>query len=241
MFAEDLTRLVKEHYEKGGNTLLLSDLGLLVAESKLRPDDGDRRSLREIAEAVPDLSLISDEDSNSYIIVVMKGDEARAEAALVERHQRRFLRRLPRALLLAFTLDMADGQKMAVQLQPKLVFQGGPEVAEGWIEIDADLRLPGMDVGSVQELDAKSVKELESRIRAWCDRRKIDPESLSRSPAGPRKAERLYRSTHAHYSDSQPGGVTLTALERLYQAQEPEIARRMTIPIDIALVLTRMR
>ena len=107
-------------------------------------------------------------------------------------------------------------------------------MAEGWIEVDADLRLPGVDAADIDGLDAATAGDLEARIRAWCDRHQIDAASLVR-------LRRRHGKPAEATTAAAPGRAgASSALERLYEAQEPHIAKRLTVPIDIALVLSRI-
>ena len=238
MFESDLTTLVKSHYgEENSQLLLLSDLGILLTEKGIQQEPGDRRSLRETVEQITELNLVRDPEASAFIAVVLQGDEKRAEDVIVERRRRHFLRILPRPILLAFTLDIAEGHTMSVQLSPKVVYQGGPIVSEGWIVVDSDLRLPGVDAHDIDSLDAGISQELETRIRSWCDRHHIEPASLVRSRSRRVKADLADVTTDSTKSRQ---ARRASALERLLEAQEPEVARRLNLPIDIALFLSRM-
>jgi hypothetical protein len=235
MIEEELTSLVEAHYaDENASLLLLSHVGKMLSDAGLQPEPNDRRSLRQIVENIADLSVVRDPEAAAFIAVVRKGDEKRAEDAIVERHQRHFLRGLPRALLLAFTLELAQGQTISLQLTPKIAYQAGPTVGEGWIEVDSDLRLSGVDATDIDALDAATARDFEARIRAWCDRHQVDPASLVRL------RRRHGKPAEASSPEATGAAGPSSALERLYEAQEPHIAKRLTVPIDIALVLSRI-
>lgn len=233
MIENDIVQIVREHYQKPDTgILLLSALGALLTKQGLWPTPNDKRPLLEITESIPEISLVRDEEAASYIAIVLVGEEQRATDTICDRHKRYFLRGLPRALLLAFTLDVADGQVMSVRLGPPVRYQAGPPMGEGVIAVDSDLRLPGLDISDLSLVEAANIQRLEACIRTWCERNRIDPGSLVRMRS---------KSAPTHELPSplvQP--LHGNALERLYAAQQPDVAKLLIVPIDIALALSRM-
>lgn len=234
MFDEQLTELVQRHYAaEDAPLLLLSGLGQLVTKSGIQPEPGDRRTLREIIEGIAELALVRDPQANAFIAVVCRGDEARAEQVIVERHRCRFLKKVARPVILAFVAETGD-QPVWVQLEPKPRYHAGRPEGGEWIEVDADLRLPGLLVHDIDRLGPNQTKDLEALIRAWCDRHGIDVARLERP------ASRTPSAVVAQHDLASPGVKAATALERLLEAQDPTLAKRFIVPIDIALVLSRM-
>lgn len=229
MIEDDVKALVVEHYQDpNAGILLLSDIGMKLTKSGVWPPANDKRSLYDVAEDTPGITPRREDDAKSFIPVVLEGDEQRAVKAFNARRQRFYLRSYPRALLLAFTIDMADGQVMSLRLGPKISYQGGPALEEGTILVDNDLRIPGIDVLDAPSLTDEQIDQLDTNIRAWCERHHVDQSSLMRVPG----------KTRAPAPEARP--VQGSALERLYAAQEPDVAKRLTVPIDIALALSRM-
>jgi hypothetical protein len=230
MIEDEIAAIVAEHYEPGHQRpLMLSNVGARLSKLNHWPlATGDKRTLLEIVEAMPQVSVVIDPASKSFIAVVPAGQEQLAHDAIAARRHLYFLRGLPRALLLAFTLDLADGQQMYVQLGPRVTYVAGPDAGDpDAILVDADLRLPGLDI---TQLDAQAVAgaaELEDKIKQWCARHHLEPEMLARKvrPAS---------------STRPPVAKTANALERLYAAQDPDVATRLAIPLDIALTLSRL-
>ncbi|MFD0850533.1 hypothetical protein [Sphingosinicella xenopeptidilytica] len=230
MIENEIKRLVEEHYaDAEAEVLLLSNLGVRLTKEGLWPPANDKRTLLEAAEATADITVVRDETAKSFIAIVRAGDEQRAVRAIANRQKRHFLRGLPRALLLAFTLDMAEGQVMAVRLGPKISYVGGPAAEEGSIVVDQDLRIVGLDAMDVTALSEADVERLDTNIKAWCERHEVDPSSLVRVHG---------KSAAAKAPTAAP--ARSSALERLYAAQEPDVAKRLSVPIDIALTLSRM-
>ena len=199
-----------------------------LTEHGLWPPANDKRTLYEAAKDTPGINPVRDEGSSSFIAVVLEGDEQRAVRAIDARRHRLVLRSYPRALLLAFTLEIAEGQIMSLKLGPKITYQGGPDLEEGTLRVDDDFRLPGLDIFDLQSLRDEEVEQLDTNIKAWSERHGIDPASLVRTTG--KKVEPVAMSS--------PSGSS--ALERLYAAQAPEVAKMLIMPIDIALALSRL-
>jgi hypothetical protein len=230
MIEDEIASIVAEHYQQGEQRLLmLSNLGARLSKLGHWPlPPGDKRTLFDVVEAVPKVSVVVDPESKSFIAVVPAGQEKLAHDAIAARRHLYFLRGLPRALLLAFTLDLAEGQKIFVQLAPRVSYIVGQDagVADA-IVVDPDLRLPGLDVDQLDAQALQSAEQLEGKIREWCARHQLEPQTLARKP-------RPAASTR------QPATKPSSALERLYAAQEPDEAKRLSIPLDIALTLSRL-
>lgn len=231
MIEQNIKKLVVEHYaDAQAGILLLSNIGMRLTDDGLWPTANDKRTLYEAVEATPGVVPVRDERAKSFIPVVLEGHEQRAIQAIADRHKRHFLRGLPRALLLAFTLEIAHGLVMTVRLGPKISYLAGPAVEEGTIIVDNDLRLPGLDALNVKDLAESDVEKLDTNIRAWCERHHLEPAALVRVDRKSAKPNLRPAPT-----------AQLNALERLYAAQEPDVAKRLSVPIDIALALSRMQ
>jgi hypothetical protein len=236
MMEERIQELVKEHYGPGGSSgvLLLSSLGFALKDRGYWPDPSDSRTLNDIAESTPGVTVVRDKEAPAFIPVVIEGEEASAQEAISDHKRRLFLRTLPRALLLAFTLEIANGQYMSVQLEPRVAYRGGPQIDEGWLPVEGEYRRSQLDIRNLKEFSPAQVEDLVGAVRSWCAARNIAPESIVR-----KQAEWARRSREVH--DETPSGVAKSsALERLFAAQDPEIAKRLAIPMDIALALSRM-
>ncbi|MDR6127093.1 hypothetical protein [Sphingomonas sp. SORGH_AS_0438] len=231
MIEDDIRKLVDAHYEDdAADILLLSNIGMHLTDAGLWPPANDKRTLFDIVQSMDGVTLVRDETAKSFIAVVKTGEEQRAVQAIADRHKHAFLRGLPRALLLAFTLDIADGQIMTVRLDQKISYLAGPVAEDGAIVVDDDLRISGLDVINLRELSGDDIEKLDTNIRAWCERHHIDPASLQRT------SRKAIKATTSLPADT----VQASALERLYAAQDPDVAKRLSVPIDIALALSRM-
>lgn len=230
MIEDAITQIVEDHYQPGQRRLLmLSNLGARLSKLKYWPlPPEDKRSLRDVIDAMPEFSVEGDPESESFLAVVRKGEEQRVRDEIAARKLRYFLKGLPRALLIAFTLETAPGNPIYLRLEQRITYLAGPHVPdENEVLVDDDLRLPGLEVGDIDEMADGNTKQLETNIRTWCERHGIDPDRLKR------KSKPIAGHLTTAFKAS-------SALERLYAAQDPEIAKRMTMPIDIALALSRL-
>ena len=229
MIEDEILSLVTEHYQPGTTSvLMLSNVGARLGNEGKWPLADDPRTLIEVAEKVNGITLVRDPDALSFIALVPIGQEELAHNAIANRKSRQFLRGLQRAVLFAFCLAVEDGQIVSLKLQPAPGYHVGSEVKSGYVLVDADLRMSGQSFENLDQLDASIVSALESKIRAWCERHSLTPESL------------VYRTRSTpQYLPMVPQKSGSSALERLYQAQVPEVASRLIIPIDIALILSR--
>lgn len=238
MINDAILKLVKEHYAREEHVLLLSHLGKALKDLKLWPIESDGRSaLHDIIDDVEGVTVIRDDDAPSFILVTLTGDEARGRAAIEDHKRRVFLRTLPRALLLAFTLDLAEGQVMSVNLDGRLSYQGGPEVAAGHTPVDEEFRRPGLDVREIRDLRPSDVVDLEAKVRGWCRRYGVAPESLAKKQV---EWARRLREARTELAPPPPAPDPGNALERLYAAQDPAQVQFLRIPMDLALTLSRL-
>lgn len=231
MIEKQIAEYVAAHYASpGAPVLLLSNLGFQLKEAGIWPAPGDTRSLRDAVAATPGVHIVQDPEARSFLAVVKEGDEQRAREVIDRRHRLAFLRGLPRAVILAFTLEVPKGQDIYLQLTPRASFVTGTEaVPDGFHLIDPELRMPGLDIEDLSALTLDQAGALEDRIRRWLSQHGIDPANLGSHRAG---------------LAAQPAAASrreISGLDRLLAAQEPDVARRMTIPLDIAVALSRLR
>lgn len=231
MIDDEIIEIVTEHYRTpGADLLLLSHLGKRLSDDDLWPALGDKRSLYEAVDAVEGIRLIRDENTPAYIAVVPNGSEQLAQKKIADRQKRNFLRSLPRALHLAFTLPVAADKSVFVKLLPKIIFRVGESASDGELPIDMDLRVPAEGAGEVDKMSVEDVEQLDANVRVWGVRYNVDLSELNR---------RIRRPAPEKKQPPLPSPAASSALERLYAAQDPDVAGRMIVPIDIAVLLGR--
>lgn len=243
MIEAEITKRVLAHYAESTDVLLLSDLGVALREASLWPQEGVNRTLTEFVDSIPDVTVMRDPNQRAYVLVVPAGQEALGDEAIRARANTRFLRNLPRAILVAFCLDQASNVPVHVTREPPFRYIiGAPPTDVPVVPLDPEFRTPGLFIDSVDDLDPSEAAELEDNVRRWADKHNISLSMLtsygrrstvSSNFGGPHvPSERLPISATAKYS--------VTALDRLLAAQVPDVAVRLNIPIDIAVTLSRM-
>lgn len=231
MTDDAIIRIVEEHYATPeADLLLLSHLGKMLTAGGYWPRMGDNRSLYETVDAIDRIRLIRDDKASAYIAVVLKGNERLAQERIANRHRRLFLRGLPRALLLAFTLQVPADKVISVRLQPKTVYRIRDVIEPGEYLIDADLRMPTESAGDIDAMSVEDVERLEKNIRAWGLRHEVEVSTLKRGDQSSTPQSKRPEGLRAPVK---------SALERLYAAQDPEVAKKLIVPIDIAILLGR--
>lgn len=230
MLEEQIREIVEQHYRVNNpRLLLLSSLGKILSDRKLWPKAGESCTLLDVVENVRGISIVRDEKAEAFIAVVREGEESLAEKEIVRRHKLFFLRGLPRALILAFTIPIDEPAKMFVRLSPKLQYKIDAAGGEDEIFVDPDLRVPRGGPIELDELSTEEIERLEVGVRSWADRNGVDLTTLKRNySSAPKNSKRLTPAVKGMHS---------SALERLFAAQEAEVAKRMVIPLDIAILL----
>jgi hypothetical protein len=233
MNGEDLAERVRRHYQTTESPLLLADLGVELRNARIWPVDGDKRPLAHaLAEIAPALTVLSDPGSKAFVVVTLKGEEDKAHRAFARRRRERLLRRLPRAMILAFCATLEEGSAVYLCKTPPYRYSSGPDPGAGWWPVEPEFRAPGLFIDFNRSVGAGNADRLMQGIEAWAERHGADLDALAaaevRSPTRPPVPNADF-----------PVPTVANALERLCNAQPPELAKRLVVPMDIALLLSR--
>jgi hypothetical protein len=231
MTPDDLRDRVNRYYASDAASdgpLLLSTFGKILRREKLWPIDGETRSLASvIADLAPDLVLTRDPDAEAFVVITPKGKEEIAVQAIERRQDLNLLKRLPRAVLLAFCAQTPDAVYLRCRPPYRYSIDERPP-DEGYIRVDPEFRMPGVFLDESRNLSPPNTQRLMHGVRRWAARHNIDLKSMA--------SERP--SAVAQVAAEQKQAAN--ALERLYQAQPPEWRDRLVVPVDIALTLSRL-
>lgn len=231
--AVPVAEVVAEHYKTpGADVLLLSELGDRLIELGAWPAADEKRPLHDVVKASKGVVMVRKENSPSFIPIVLEGDEARAMAAIADHEKRRLLSGLARPVLFAFTREIPLGDKMFLEFGTKTTFHVGEEPPPEAKVVDEEFRSPGLAVSDLGQVPVAELEKLELNIRAWCERHSVAFTDLMKPRRSPARAPLAAAVATA----ARPG----SALERLYAAQPVDIASRLSIPMDIALTLSRL-
>lgn len=232
---DDLIReRVTAHYDKGDEILLLSDLGTELRNMGVWPPDGDSRTLFSVVDSVAGVTAVRDSVHKAFVIVVPDSRRELALAALEERLDQLWLKRLPRAALVAFCVDISAERPLFLKPSPPVEYALDqlPTGSQDFLPIEPIYRTPGLFVRDLNDLEAGQRKELAGKMRAWCAAHGVDPESLTKGGQRPGRSKEV--------AVGAPAVAGANALERLLAAQVPEVAAKIILPIDIALSLSRL-
>jgi len=220
-----LRAIVAERYEKDTSPLLLSDLGLMLRQRGLWPSqESTGKTLRQIIEDAhdPNLLIVRDKNSPAYVAVATDATKTIVEQLIARRVQRTSyvpnLDALPRSVLLAFCVRQEAGKPVFLSKTPPFKYTLAPPIEtdrDQFLVIDARYRRPGLKITELAELSATDRLDLQSRIASW-----------SRDNDIPLDEFYLIK-------EKKRGN----ALERLLSAQSREVAQKIVIPGDIALIL----
>lgn len=230
--AETIRTKVLSHYAGTDNVLLLSELGkVLQLEGRWPPPDDQRPLAKVVEELAPDIVLRRDPHALAYVAVVPAAKEHLVTDAIESRRRTHLLSKLPRPILLAFCLRQGDGQPIYVRPAPPFRYYVGESPDNGFVPVEERFRSPGLYIDDVTKLAAKDAVDLVDKIESWANQHGIRLEKLSTD----RGAGWLVPTTNG-----QPPQPTTNALERLYQAQPPNLRDQIVMPFDIAVYLSRI-
>lgn len=233
MTSDDILARVAAHYAHDAGVLLLSDLGEDLRAAGLWPVEGEPRQLYDIIDGMDGVTLVRDPSHKAYIVVVPSGREALAEEAIRRRADLQLLKRLPRAVLVAFCLDIEGPVQVYLRVEPPFRYAVGETTpGEPYLPIEEEFRIPALLVEDVRGLAPAHVQELAAKVRSWSAHHEIPIERLTRFAPKSAVTEQASKVTEAVKARN--------ALERLHSAQSSDVAARMIVPIDIALALSKM-
>ncbi|OMG60080.1 hypothetical protein [Brevundimonas sp. ZS04] len=229
MIVQEILQRVERHYATPGvGPLMLSSLGQDLRKHGLWPIENDKRSLAAfLSEEIGAVVLRSDPTATAYVVVVPKGQEALADKAFERRRGQQLLKRLPRALLLAFCVD--TNAPVSVRLNPaplRYVVGDLPDEVGEWAAVEANFRTPGLFVPEDRGLPVADADLLLAHLTAWADLHAVDLFELASRPA-------------REVAPPAVPELAANALERLYAAQAEALRDKLVVPVDIALLLSR--
>jgi len=219
--------IVAERYEKDTSPLLLSDLGLVLRQRGLWPSaESAGKALRQAIEEAqdPNLLIVRDKNSPAYIAVATEATKDIVEQFMARRSRRSSsipnLDALPRSVLLAFCVRSEGGEPVFVSKTPPFKYRlGTPDESDRdqFLLVDERYRRPGLKITELSELRATDRLDLQARIASWSRDNDVSLEDF-------------YITKERKHTN---------ALERLLAVQPREVAQKIVIPGDIALILVK--
>ena len=232
-FKEKLISIVQAHYAAHRTPLLLARLGTELDKADAWPAGREQRNLKQLITdlATPDVDLVWDKRSPAYIAVATPDVR---DAVISQVEERLGVRSMPvrlediaRPVLLAFCID-AHGQPVYIRRSHPFRYEIGEvpaDQAADFVLVDSEFRRPGLRVERLQALSATDKVDLTNRLQKWALAHGLVVQQFCK-PDNENK-------------ESIDSGTT--ALDRLLNAQAPDVAQRLMIPADIAQILARLR
>ena len=224
--------LVKRHYGKSSEPLFLSSVGQALRGQKLWPIDGEKRSLKDwLGSLAPAVKVIADETSPARVAIVSAEKADIVEEKLLARRDMHLIGALARAVLLAFCVRGNDDHPVFLTRRPPFRYTlVTPDNRDDYLAIPPQFRLPGLLLQPVAKMPTADVASLGANIRGWAEAEGVALDHFTK--------ERADQSTTA-IEDVAVG--TMSALDRLLQAQRPDVRNLLVVPADIAVLLSRHR
>lgn len=137
------------------------------------------------------------------------------------------LEEIVKPVLLAFCVDVQNKPVFIKRSRPFRYEIGSikPDHSTDYVLVEPEYRRPGLRIDNLHLLSLNDRKDLESRIQKWVAIHGLQVEQFSRIDQDEKELLEVGKS----------------ALDRLLSAQAPDIAARLVIPADIALILSRIR
>jgi hypothetical protein len=232
-FREKLISIVQEHYAEHQTPLLLARLGTELDKANVWPADREQRTLKQLITdfVTPAVDLVWDKRSPAHIAVVTPDMREAVIRQIEERLGARSmsvrLEDIARPVLLAFCVDSHDQPVYVRRAHPFRYEIGQIPVDQfaDFVLVDAEYRRPGLRVDRPQAISATDKADLANRLQRW---------ALAHDLA----IEQFYKP-----DNESKGAIDMgtTALDRLLNAQTPDVAPRLMIPADIAQILAKLR
>lgn len=230
--SEAIRATVLSHYAETDDVLLLSELGKMLRVKGHWPPPDDQRPLVKIVEELdPEIILRRDPHASAYVAVVPAAKEHLVTEAIERRRRTHLLSKLPRPILLAFCLRQGEGQPIYVRPAPPFRYHIGESPGSDFVPIEDCFRSPGLYIDDVDALSPGDAIDLVGKIEGWASQHGIRLEQFSADRRG---------GWPVPAAGSQPPRATTNALERLYEAQPPNLREQIVMPFDIAVYLSRM-
>jgi hypothetical protein len=242
MLRDEILRRVQAHYSESEEPLLLSQFGKTLRVEGLWPVDSESRSLREVIESLkPDVDVVRDPTAVAYAIVVDKDHTHIAESAIKARHDIAFLRNLPRSVVIAFLTKKPDDAPVYLQTKSPFKYRVTAEPpSDEFILVDDEFRIGEIGVvEAITDLSQPNRERLSASIRGWASKHNM---TLDRFYKRDTALVERNAPQKRDYIEASASGLSkgTTALERLQAAQTDDIRERIVIPLDIALILSRL-
>ncbi|WP_445502687.1 hypothetical protein [Microvirga sp. G4-2] len=246
-FRKRVAEYVRDHYKKeNSRPLLLAELGSIITNNQWWPEDRGSQSLAELlSEPSSELQIIRDPDTPAYVAVAVPETRDLVEKAIEARHAATLLSGLAKPVLVAFCVANPSGTKVYLRTKPPFRYSTKlprPHELDDYFVIEDEFRRPGLQAERIERMAPADQVDLARKIKDWATSKGVVVQSLMRAE----KTEDQAVTVEQDNAGSEEGREAPSALpeprnalERLYAAQEPEVAATIVIPLDLAVALSR--
>ena len=227
---------IQKHYEEQAQPYYLAKLGQFLRSVEIEVPAGKR--LKDfLTETFQDRLVVVQDSAVPARIAIAPPDNSEQ---VQEQLAGRFLptpgrppievNRLPFSLIAAFCQMPKSGLRVFYRtIRPSRYAIGLVAPDHTYIEIEDDFRQPVPEGTSIHELSMESKQGIYRRISEWAAIHNVNLEATYVNEKGGTSISGINRRIPIS-----------NALERLVEAQEPELRKRIHVPGDIALVLMRI-
>ena len=240
MLSEDKEQLVineiRRHYKERTQPYYLAELGKFVRSEGIEVPAGKRFKHFLSENFRSDLVIVQDPAVPAKIAVALLDNSEQVQQQLAGRFLSALgrppfeVKRLPFSLIAAFCQNPGPGDRVYYRtVRPCRYAIGSAAPDDSYVEIGEQFRQSVPEGTSVHALSSGVKQEVYRRIDEWAAAQNINLETIyvgerERSPS----------------SGTNRGIPISNALQRLIEAQDAELRKRIQIPSDIALALMRL-
>ena len=227
---------VQRHYDNNESPYYLAGLGQFLRSHDIQVPPGVRLK-NFIRNRFDDrLLVVQDPDVPAKIAVARPGEQERVQKLLAEQTSAASddstidVTRLPFALFVAFCITSPPGNRVYFRTtRPFRYVIGATAPDHSYVEIDEQFRPPRFQGLSGHNLSAQDKRSIYRHVSEWATAKSLDLKGIyyNNEP----KALR-----HARI----PSASGTNALQRLFDAQGPELQTKVFIPVDIAIKLMNL-
>ena len=232
---ELILEAVQSHYKQNDSPYYLAELGKFFRSNSLDIPSGVRFKDYLVSRFHGRLSVVQDPENPARIAIAPPEHQRKVQERLSGQptdspdHLPIDYARLPFALVAAFCQVPLPGTQVYFRLTKPFRYDNRMDAPDkDYVEIDDQFRPSSVAGKSVHHLSEDDKQTIYSSIQKWAGNKSIDLRDIYYD-RGPRPSE------HAReHRDSKDN-----ALQRLIDAQDPELKKRIRIPGDIASMLMR--
>ena len=233
---ELIVKEIERHYETNDSPYYLAELGVYFREQNIEVPVGIQFKDYLRIKFDQRLTVIQDEDTPAKIAIAPLERAAHVREQLSKTptihldDSRIDYGRLPFALVAAFCKVPLPGTRLYFKVAKPFRYETRVHAPDDqYIEIEDRFRPQSLAGKPVGELSSGDRREIYERITKWAEEKELDLRTL-------------YYDTRPRNFSTSPVSDQLAgnALQRLIDAQEPELRSRLRIPGDIAGTLMRL-